>query len=124
MRLFLFTPLSPLSFGFVSLCLLRPTPHIRQENHLFFFAFKLYARLVRPKDLCHEKELNMKITLLIRNQVRDGKENKCKYIYMLKLSKIDERLLYKIICGNHDYGKRLLLSFFKYMYHALFTTCM
>lgn len=43
---------------------------------------------------------------------------------MLKLSIIDERLLYKIICGNDDYGKKLLLSFFKYMYHALFTTCM
>lgn len=66
----------------------------------------------------------MRITLLISNQVKDGKENKCKYIYMLKLSIIKERLLYKIICGNGDYGKKLLLSFFKYMYHALFTTCM
>lgn len=62
----------------------------------------------------------MKITLLIRNQVKDGKENKCKYIYiyMLKLSIIDERSLYKIICGNDDNDKTLLLSFFKYMYHV------
>lgn len=41
---------------------------------------------------------------------------------MLKLSIIDKRLLYKIICGNDDYGKKLLLSFLKDMYHALFTT--
>lgn len=43
--------------------------------------------------------------------MKDEKENKSKYIYMLKLSIIDERLLYKIICGNDDYGKKLLLSF-------------
>lgn len=40
------------------------------------------AREIRPNDLYRKKEINMKITLLIRNQVKDGKENKCKYIYI------------------------------------------
>lgn len=75
-----------------------------------FIALKFFnAREIRPNDLYRKKEINMKITLLIRNQVKDGKENKCKYIYiyMLKLSIIDKRLLYKIVCGNDDYGKKL-----------------
>lgn len=35
------------------------------------------AREIRPNDLYRKKEINMKITFLIRNQVKDGKEKKC-----------------------------------------------